>query len=482
MQIASALGGFSLGQADILRRAMGKKKEKEMIKQKQIFLAGAEEKGVNAKVAEGVFDLMAHFAGYGFNKSHSACYALITVQTAYLKCHYPEEFMAAVLTCEKDNPDNLTKYIAEARAMGIAVLRPDINESDATFSVVEREGKKYIRFGMGAVRNVGMGAVEAIVESRREAPYTGLFDFCERVDGRRVNKRVSEALIKSGAFDGVAEPRQLGRARLMAALDAAQERAMAAQRDRESGQTSLFGMLETPEKAQTPVEEDAEKYPDVPEWAPRQVLAFEKENLGFYVSGHPLDRYEDDLRRYAGSKVADLAHLTHRQEVSIGGLVAAYRERPLRSGKGRMAIFQLEDKTGSVEVVCFSKPFAEYEEALKSGEPLLVTAMAEMEGEGENRTPKLHMRQAATLAELRQQKTTAMHLRLNAEKVQPEQLKQLKETLLRHIGDTRTYVDLTIPHRSRTRLALSERFSVNPSDELLLELERLFGDGAAVLR
>jgi len=486
MQMARTLAGYSLGQADILRRAMGKKKPQEMAKQKKIFISGAEEKGIDPVTAEQIFNLMEVFAGYGFNKSHSAAYALISYQTAYLKCHYPEEFMAAVLTCDKDNTDNLTKYIAETRAMGIEVLRPDVNESDSHFSVIRagESGRKYIRFGLSAVRNVGEGAVEAMVEVRQEQPFSGLFDFCERVDPRRVNRRVMEFLIKSGAFDGVTEPRGICRARLMAALDGAHERAVAAQRDREAGQTSLFGMLEAAggPAAGAAVEDDEQKYPDVPDWEPRQRLAFEKEALGFYVSGHPLDRYEDDLRRYAGASTAKLESLPDRTEVSIGGMVAEYRERPLKNGKGRMAIFNLEDKEGSVEVVVFSRPFEEHEATLKSDEPLLIQGALRFEGEGEGRVPRLQLKSAVTLPALRRQKTREMHLHLDADRVKEEQLEQLRQILLRHVGECRTYIHLSIPKRSQTRMVLSERFSVTPTDELLVQIERLFGERVAVLR
>jgi len=482
MQIASALGGFSLGQADILRRAMGKKKKDVMVQQRALFLEGADHKGVDPRVAGEVFDLMAHFAGYGFNKSHSACYAFITVQTAWLKRHWPVEYMAAVLTCEKENSENLVKYIAEARAMGIDVLRPDVNESDINFSVAEREGSKYIRFGLSAVRNVGEGAVESSLAAREEAPFTGLFDFCERVDARKVNRRVLEALIKSGAFDGVAAPRGLGRARLMASLEAAHERAQKAQRDRESGQTSLFGLLEAAAPEKSAVEEDAEKYQDMPEWEPRQLLAFEKENLGFYVSGHPLDRFEGDLHRHASARVQGLIRLRGRSEVRVGGLVTAYRERPLKNGKGRMAIFMLEDKTGSVETVCFSRAFSQYEEVLKQDEPVLVTATLEADGQGEDRKQKLQLKEVITLSELRKQKTTEVRLLLDAEKVSQETLARLKEVLLQHVGDCRTVVEVQIPKVSRVRLRLSERFSVTPGEALLVKLERLFGESQVELR
>ncbi|PID38421.1 MAG: DNA polymerase III subunit alpha [Proteobacteria bacterium] len=488
MQISSALAGYSLGQADLLRRAMGKKKEEEMVKQKRLFLEGAAEREVDAALAERVFDLMAMFAGYGFNKSHSVAYALITYQTAYLKAHFPPEFMAAVLTCDKDNTDALSKYIAETKAMGIPVLRPDVNESEADFTVVRaameerKEPVKAIRFGMGAVKNVGEGAVEAIIEGRQEGHFEGIFDFCERVDGRRVNKRVVEALIKSGAYDNIAERLSVTRAQLMAALDTAQERAAVTQRDRDSGQTSLFGLLEEASAATGQDDAATEEYPDVPDWAPQVRLSFEKENLGFYVSGHPLDRWVDDLRRHASASTVKLGDLPPGRDVSVGGIIAAYRERPLKSGKGRMAIFQLEDLEGQVEVVCFSRAFEQFEETLKADEPLLVTGRLKFEGEGENVEPRLQMNEAHALAELRTRKTSEVRLSLSADLVQDEQVEQLKDVLRRYRGDCPLIVELTIPKRSKTLLQLSERFCVEPTDDLLLDLERVFGAQVAHLR
>ena len=480
MQIASRLAGFSLGQADMLRRAMGKKKPEEMAKQKKVFVAGAIDKGVDAKLAEQIFDLMAVFAGYGFNKSHSAAYGLISYQTAFLKCHYPAEFMAAVLTCEKDNTDNLTRYINETRQMGIEVLQPDVAESAADFSVVMHQGKQTIRFGLDAVKNVGSGAVEAIIEARGEHPFNSLFDFCERVDARRVNRRVVEALIKSGGLDGVADKHDVHRAQLLAALDLAQERANAAQRDRESGQTNLFGMLSDPSDNDSPQALDqVPDYPDVAEWEPRDRLRFEKESLGFYVSGHPLDRYREDLRRHTNFNTASEMS---EGEVSLGGMVANYRERPLRSGKGRMAIFGLEDEQGQIEVVVFSRPFEEHEEVLKSGEPILVTGRLVVEGgDRDSRQPRIHMKTALTLADLREQKTSTICIRLEHQ-TEAAKLDQLRRILLQHVGDCRTQVRILAAKRWTTQLTLSERYSVTPTDELLLKVERLLGEHSVVLK
>ena len=489
MQISSALAGFSLGQADVLRRAMGKKKEEEMANLRVEFLEGAEEKKVDPELAESVFDLMARFAGYGFNKSHSACYALITLQTAYLKCHYPEEFMAAVLTCDRDNTDNLTKHIAETRAMGIQVVRPDVNESEGEFSVVETEGEKVIRFGLTAVRNVGEGAVDNIIETRTEEPFSGLFDFCGRVDSRKVNRRVVEALIKSGAFDSQAGPRSLSRARLVAALDVAYDRAVKSQRDRESGQTNLFGLLEGGDGGGAVAEGDAQRYPAVTDWGPMTRLSFEKENLGFYVSGHPLDRYESDLKRYASTTITEINERAQkgqisggwgsRQQARVGGMIGMYREWLPRNGAGRMASFVLEDRSSSLKVVAFKDVFVKCEKVLKSGQPLLVSGRLRVEGEGENQVPEMVMDSAVTLASLRVRETSEMCLRLDGEVVKPEQIVELEAVLLQHEGECGTHVEVTLPGHSRTHLVLSERYSVNPCGKLLVKLESLFGRGDA---
>ncbi len=477
MQISRALAGYSLGQADLLRRAMGKKKKEVMEKEKARFLDGARKQGVDEKVADEVFELMAAFAGYGFNKSHSAAYGLVTYQTAYLKKHYPEEFMAGLLTCDKDDTDKVVKNVAEARAMGIAVLRPDVNESASDFSVVrDQKQKKVIRFGLSAIKGVGEGAVESIVEQRdKGGAFRSLWDFCERVDLKRCNKKVLEAIIKSGAFDGTSAPR----AQLFAAIDTATERAAQAQRDRDSGQTSLFGMLSAAGPSKPAPEPPL---PDVEEWLPKQKLANEKEALGFYISGHPLDRYLADLGRFRATRVDELDQKEERAEVSVGGVVCDYRERPLKSGNGRMAFFSLEDTTGQVEVVCFSKPFAEYEEVLKMDEPLLVTGTVAREGEGEAMVVRLHMREAVPLQRLRAEKTRQMTVEVPADAVDANRLDNLAKLLERFSGSVKTVLRLNVPLRSSTDAELPAKWGVTPSDELLVHLEKLFGAGCVRLR
>ena len=488
MKIAQVLAGYTLGGADLLRRAMGKKVKEVMEEEKGKFISGALDRGVDKKIAEQVFELIAFFAGYGFNRSHSVAYAWVTYQTGYLKYHYPHEFMAGLMTCDQDNTDAIVKFIAEARAMGLSVARPDINESDADFTVISQGGEKVIRFGLGAVRGVGQGAVEAILQVRgEEGPFESLFDFCKRVDSQKANRRVIEALVKSGAFDGMTdaptgEGGPLHRARIFAALDTALERGAREQRDRRSGQTSLFGLLEAAAPEEAAAAGLGEEYPDVPEWTPKQLLAFEKESLGFYISGHPLDRYRGDLSRYASATTVDFAEARRGPgPAAIGGVVAAYRERPTRRGDGKIAFFQLEDQLGQLEVVVFPKTFEKVRPILVSDEPILCSGNIVDEGEGGQHAWRLLLEDAVPLAELRSAKTTRVELCLNADQTSPDQIERLRGLLSGARGSCRTVVRLEIPRRSEIVITLGDSWCVAPTDELLLGLERLFGDRVAKL-
>ncbi len=490
MQIAQVLAGYSLGRADLLRRAMGKKNKEIMDKEKAGFVEGATGKGVDPKIADSIFELIAFFAGYGFNRSHSAAYGWITYQTAYLKHHFPHEFMAGLMSCDADNVDNIVKFIAEARAMGLTVERPDVDESAADFTVTARlgapdvSGGKVIRFGMGAVKGVGSTAVEAVLEARKEGgAFNSVYDFCRRVDTQKCNRRVIEALVKSGAFDGVAGIAGLHRARLLAALDAAIEAGASEQRDRKSGQTSLFGLIDASAPAGgTPSAAAPEVYPEVEPWTAKQLLAFEKEALGFYISGHPLDRYRGDLSRYATATTSDFVEgRRNAGEASVGGIVAQYREMITKKGD-KMARFILEDQSGGLEVVCFPKTFERVRHVLVCDEPILCTGKVQNEGTAEQADWKILLENATQIAELRAQKTSRVDIHLNADSVTREQIAELKTILMgAPRGACQAVVRLAIPQRSETVIALGERWMVSPSDELLGRLERVFGDRVATL-
>ncbi len=359
MQIARTMAGYTLGGADLLRRAMGKKKESEMVKQKAIFVEGAVKNGHDEQKAGEVFDLMAYFAGYGFNKSHSAAYGLITYQTAWLKTHYPVEFMAALLTSEMGDTDKIVKYIEECRAMEIRVEPPDVNVSAVRFSVAGAT----IRFGLAAIKNVGEAAMESILKARAaDGPFTSLEDFCGRVDLRLVNRRVVESLIKAGAFDSLGLPR----AHLLATADAALESGQRQQRDRAEGQGSFFDMMPA-----APARPAAGPVETMPEWEVDQRLAFEKEVLGFYVSGHPLARFRGIVETLGITTTAELAAKSHGARVLLFGQAVGLKETATKSGN-RMAFFTLEDMDGTVDVTVFPEPFRPAAPHLRSHEALLV--------------------------------------------------------------------------------------------------------------
>jgi DNA polymerase-3 subunit alpha len=496
MQISSALAGYSLGKADLLRRAMGKKKVEVMAKEKAGFLDGAKQKKVDGKIAERVFDLMEKFAGYGFNRSHSAAYGLLTYQTAYLKRYFPVEFFAALLTCDKDDTDAVVKFIAEAKGNGIAVLRPDINESDTNFSVLEQTDgqkddgakKKVIRFGLGAVKGVGEGAVEVIKSAREQGgPFLSIFDFSKRVDGRKVNRKVVEALVKAGAFDGIAQQNGVSRARMFAAIGLAAERAAEAQRERESGQTNLLALLGggdgngQAKSGGNGVFDD--KYPPADEWMPKELLAYEKEALGFYISGHPLDRYASEIRRYANATAATSTEKGERAEVILGGVVAVYQERPMKSGAGKIAYFTFEDLSGQIEFFVSAKKVEEYREILSRDEPLLVTGVVEAPwGEGETVRERLKFIDAKPLSRVRAEKSSLLDIKLNADVVSEDQIRALEKVLRGHSGACKTVLRMEIPKRSETVLDLGDEYKVAATDDLLARIEQIFGARVAVLR
>jgi DNA polymerase-3 subunit alpha len=466
---------------------MGKKKPEEMAKQKATFMDGAKKLEVDPKIADQVFELMAFFAGYGFNRSHSAAYGWITYQTAYLKHHYPHEFMAGLMSCDADNVDNIVKFIAEARSMGLTVERPDINESHQDFTVTpkaEAQGGKIVRFGLGAVKGVGSNAVEAIIEARKtDGNFTSIFEVCRRVDTQKCNRRVLEQLIKSGALDGL--PGNHHRAQLLAALDAALERGASEQRDRKSGQTSLFGMLmaaEPPKPDGSLAAGQGETYPEIEIWGPKQLLAFEKEALGFYVSGHPLDRYRSDLTRYATATTSDFSMGARSQgEHSIGGIVSQYREMITKKGD-KMARFMLEDSAGTLEVIAFPKTFEKTRTNLVSDEPLLCSGQVKNEGNSDAPEWKMLLESAAPLSQLREQKSSRVDIHLDADALTHDQIAELKTILANATrGNCRAILRLKIGQRSETVISLPDAWDVSPNEDLLTRLERLFGDRVATL-
>ena len=464
MQIASALAGFTMGEADILRKAMGKKKADVMATQMDKFLKGCAARGIPDKRARKIWDHMEQFAGYGFNKSHSAAYAWLAYQTAYLKANYPAYFMAALLTSERANTEKMVVYIAECREMGISVLPPDVNQSDIYFTVVG----DHVRFGLAAIKNVGEGAVEAILRARRDGPFRSLFEFCERVDLRAVNRRVVESFIKSGSFDSL-DPR---RAALYAALDRAMESGQKDQRDREQGQSSLFGRLDD-----GPHPAPAERIRDVPDWGEGERLAFEKESLGFFITGHPLERFRSELQQWATATTGRLLEVVDGREVSVGGIITGLR--PIKTRKGeRMASFVLEDLEGGVEALVFPETYKKVGERLADDLVVLVKGKPEILDEGKAR---LLVSEVMPLDQAKLAEARFVTIRVPVPAWDRAKGERLRDILGAHRGECPVTLELVEPGSFAVAVAPSTYFRVRPDAAFRDEVEALLGPGSLVL-
>lgn len=471
MAIANRVAGFSLGQADILRRAMGKKKPEEMAKLRAQFLEGAKQHTLTEKKAEKLFDLIQKFAGYGFNKSHAAAYAVVTYQTAYLKAHYPDAFMAALLTSEMGNTDKIVRYIAECRDLAITVLPPDVNESGKDFSVVP-EG---IRFGLAAIKNVGGGAIEAIMAAREDSgPFASFFDFCHRVDLRKVNKRALECLVKAGAFDSTGARR----AQLAAVLDRTVDQALAAQQAESHGQTSIFAAFESQDgpaspRGRLPFDESL---PDMPEWDESQLLKCEKELIGFYITSHPLVRYADAVARFSTTSTEQLSEITETTEIKLCGLVGTVKQTLTKKGD-RMAYLTLEDLTGTVEVIVFPDLYKTASALLTPETAVQITGALDR---GDKAT-RIKATKIAGLADLQASAYTRVSIQVLSDDTSSHSLRQLRDVLRRHPGPCPVYLDVTIPDHFASMIAVAHDLRVLPNNHLVRDIEELIGKGVVTL-
>jgi DNA polymerase-3 subunit alpha len=463
MQIANRMAGYSLGEADLLRRAMGKKKPEEMAKQRERFVEGAVQRGFPQKKIEKIFDLMAQFAGYGFNKSHSAAYALLAYHTAYLKTHYPVEFMAALLTSVTGNTDDVVKYINECRETGIGVEPPDINVSDANFT----PHGSAIRFGLAAVRNVGHNAIDSIIAGRRELRcYRSIFEFCEEVDLRLLNKRVLESLIKSGAMDSLGR-----RAQLMTVIDRAIERAQKVQRDVESGQHGLFGVFQEEE-----TQNRNDELPNVPDWDEHTRLAAEKEILGFFITGHPLERYRDKLTDFHALSTEDMAGMkstTGKDEICAGGIITTVRV--LKSKRGDFyAQGTLEDMSGSIEMLVFPEAYKRLQDKVRLEVPVLIRGGVRIE-EGAN--PKLTVSEITPLEEAKPPLPRSLRIRIPLESATESTVDALHTLFTERKGEAKVLFDV---ERQGDFMVVMEAggYNVQPDHTFIARVEELCGRGS----
>ncbi len=466
MQIAQVLAGYSLGEADLLRRAMGKKKVEIMEQERKKYMAGAKHLGKDLKKAEAVFDLMAQFAGYGFNKSHSTAYALLAYQTAYLKTHYPAQFMAAMLTAETANTDKVVKYMGECAEMSIQVRPPQINSSDKFFRA---DGSACINFGMAAVKNVGEGAIDAILASRSQRDgFSSLFEFCEEVDLRSVNKRVIESLIKAGAFDSLGYARKA----LMSALDRAIEIGQKAQRDRNSGQKGLFAAYE-----ESSPQSSREDLPDVGEWPDSEKWGYEKETLGFYVSGHPLQKYQAELSQFSKCTTSGIEDSMTGREISIGGVIAAVQKKKTRRGDP-MAVFVLEDLTGTIDCVMFPRVYEKFKERLELEGPVLLGGKVDDGGQG---SMQILCNSIEPLENAWQTEIERASIRIAVPELSQGKTDSLRSLLRRFRGRCPVEFELLDPRRFRMRVVPSEQILINPVPDFIQAVEALFGSDSVRL-
>ncbi len=467
MAIANKVAGFSLGQADILRRAMGKKKPEEMEKLRVKFLEGAKNNKIPEKKADKLYELIQKFAGYGFNKSHAAAYAVVCYHTGYLKAHYPTEFMAALMTTDMGNQDKIVGYFTECRDLGIKVLGPDINESGKNFTVVDRA----IRFGMAAIKNVGEGAVESVLAIRAEnSPFKSFYDFCRRVDLHKVNKRMLEGLIKTGAFDSTGAKR----AQLMAVMDQAVEDGAAAQRERDLGQTSIFGdELNGPDTSATLA---APPLPAIAEWDQAQRLKYERELTGFYITAHPLARYEATLNALSTATTIGLSDLSDGKEVKICGIIASVKSMITKKGD-RMAYLNVEDLHGTVEVIAFPDLYKTAGDLIAPERLVRITGTIDRGDKG----TKLRGVKIEPLADVQTQSIKRVQIRLTDRPGVSDQLPRLRDIFTRYPGTTTVSLTFSMENALEADTVPLPNHTISPSEYFVADVEEVLGKGALSL-
>jgi DNA polymerase-3 subunit alpha len=469
MRICNQLGDIPLREAYGLIKAISKKKARTIAKERERFIAGCIDKGLTESQARQIFEFIERFAGYGFNKSHSTRYAFIAYQTAYMKAHWPVEYMAALLTFEMDNTDKVVDYIAECAKMDIEVLAPDINESGVDFTPLYKgsgEDKKgVIRFGLAAVKGVGEKAVEQIIAAREKiGRFQSLFHFCENVDLRAANKQVVEALIKAGAFD------RLGgnRAQMIAGMEKAMQIGASLQADKQNGQMSFLGQA-----GDSDYSRDAEGLPNVPPWPEPQMLAYEKQVLGFYVTSNPLSHHAETINLYSTLDASQLADSTQDKQIIIGGIIAKIRYHLTRKGRNagsKMAVFTLEDLQGSVEVVMFPDVLNRFAEFLVKDTIVFVRGKLDYR----RGKPNIIAVELITLDDVREKLAAKVRIRLNAEDVTKEKVAEIKSICRHHRGQSPLYVAVKTD-KGRVYATADRELSVNPDLDFCRKMRQLVG-------
>ena len=470
MQIAQELAGYTLGGADMLRRAMGKKKPEEMAKQRAVFEEGARSRGVDGELAIKIFDLVEKFAGYGFNKSHSAAYALVSYQTAWLKTHYPAPFMAAVMSSELQNTDKIVVFVEECRAMQLTLKLPDVNEGQYMFTV---NARNEIIYGLGAIKGLGEGPIENVLAARNDGgPFLDLFDFCARTDPRKVNRRAIEAMVRAGAFDSLGVERWV----LMAGMDDALKAAEQSASNRDSGMADLFGEV-VPSQANGHADVYA-PFRQVRPWSDKQRLAGEKDTLGLYVTGHPIDEYEQELRKFAPTRISEL-RADKQGTQFIAGLIVATRTMKTKRGD-TMAILQLDDRSARIEVTVYADTYTEHRELL--GKDNIVIVEGSVSHDDYSGGLAVRARGVRSLLQARQDHAAELTIEVSREQLDTDWADWLERLLA---GAGRGSCPVALIYRQpggQGRVRLGERWQVQPSDELLQELRERVGAGGVALQ
>ena len=464
MQIASVIGNYTMAEADTLRKMMSKKKPEDMEKEKPKFVEGAKKQKINENKARKIWEQMETFAEYGFNKSHSTAYAMISYQTAYLKAHYPVAFMAALLTSEKDNRDKIIKHMSTCKDMGISIMPPDINESEKDFSI----SGENIRFGLGAVKNVGDTAINSIIEARKKGKFTSFMDFLTRIDLRRTNKRVLESLIKCGAFDSLGHKRR----QLMHYFEEMIEEAQRQQRELQSAQASFFEQFDaanSPNNAGSVYE-----IPDLPEWEQKELLSMEKEALGFYITNHPLLRYADHLGLVTNANSGNLSTKKDKDSVTIAGVVSSFSERQTKK-KEIMCNIILEDLQGSANVIFWADTYSKYYAILHEDEPLVISGIIDMGDE----SVKIIAQEVTPLHKALEKPYKYVRFIIDANKILPETIKSLKDIIKKYRGHYESYMHI-INGKSETIIYLGDDCRLDINENLRKETDRILGEGATI--